>query len=183
MALGQKGYKFGFQSSSDHLSTHISYCVVLAERHDRAAILDGLRKRHCYGATDDIVLEGWARQACAYLDAAYQWIGVRAVAGQPLQWPRVRAVDQDGVLIPADVVPSEIIVAQSLLMVSCAHGPLAGNSGGSDREILSERADDAAVQYLPGSAARRFDQISALIRHLTITHLMGGFRQIMAVRG
>jgi hypothetical protein len=57
IALGQKGYKFGFQSSSDHLSTHISYCVVLAERHDREAILDGLRKRHCYGATDDIVLD------------------------------------------------------------------------------------------------------------------------------
>jgi hypothetical protein len=29
----------------------------LAERHDREAILDGLRKRHCYGATDDIVLD------------------------------------------------------------------------------------------------------------------------------
>jgi hypothetical protein len=56
-ALGEKGYKLGFESSSDHWSTHISYCIVLAERHDRAAILDGLRKRHCYGATDDIVCD------------------------------------------------------------------------------------------------------------------------------
>jgi hypothetical protein len=52
-----KGYRLGFQASSDHFSTHISYCIVLAERHDRAAILDGLRKRHCYGATDNIVLD------------------------------------------------------------------------------------------------------------------------------
>src|SRR5262249_18116117 len=53
----QKGYRLGFQASSDHFSTHISYCIVLAERHDRAAILDGLKKRHCYGATDNIILD------------------------------------------------------------------------------------------------------------------------------
>jgi hypothetical protein len=53
----QKGYRLGFQASSDHWSTHISFCVALAERHDREAIVDALRKRHCYGATDDIVLD------------------------------------------------------------------------------------------------------------------------------
>jgi hypothetical protein len=52
-----KGYRLGFQSSSDHWSTHISFCVVLAERNDRASILKALRQRHCYGATDDIVLD------------------------------------------------------------------------------------------------------------------------------
>jgi hypothetical protein len=56
-ALGEKGYKLGFESSSDHWSTHISYCIVLAERNDRPSILDALRKRHCYGATDDIVCD------------------------------------------------------------------------------------------------------------------------------
>jgi hypothetical protein len=56
-ALLNKGHRLGFQSSSDHTSTHISYCIVIAERHDRAAILDGLKKRHCYGATDNIVLD------------------------------------------------------------------------------------------------------------------------------
>jgi hypothetical protein len=55
-ALG-KGYRLGFQSSSDHWSTHISYCIVLAERHDREAILDAMKKRHCYGATDDIIVD------------------------------------------------------------------------------------------------------------------------------
>jgi hypothetical protein len=56
-ALKEKGYRLGFQSSSDHWSTHISFCVVLAETHDRKGILDALKKRHSYGATDDIVLD------------------------------------------------------------------------------------------------------------------------------
>src|SRR5262249_23682468 len=56
-ALGKKGYKLGFQSSSDHWSTHISYCIVLAEKNDREAIVEAIRKRHCYGATDDIICD------------------------------------------------------------------------------------------------------------------------------
>src|SRR5207302_5013189 len=56
-ALRDKKYRLGFQSSSDHWSTHISYCIPLAERHDRAAILDAMKKRHCYGATDNILLD------------------------------------------------------------------------------------------------------------------------------
>jgi hypothetical protein len=52
-----KGYKLGFESSSDHWSTHVSFCVALAEKHDRESILSALKKRHCYGATDDIVLD------------------------------------------------------------------------------------------------------------------------------
>jgi len=53
----KKGFRLGFQASSDHWSTHISYCIALAERFDREGILDALRKRHCYGATDDIILD------------------------------------------------------------------------------------------------------------------------------
>jgi hypothetical protein len=53
----EKGYRLGFQSSSDHWSTHISYGIVLAEKPDRAGILDGLKRRHTYGATDDIILD------------------------------------------------------------------------------------------------------------------------------
>src|SRR5205814_4870149 len=45
-----KGYRLGFQSSSDHISTHISYAVALAEAPTRAAILDAFKRRHCYGA-------------------------------------------------------------------------------------------------------------------------------------
>src|SRR4029077_6829336 len=51
-----RGHRLGFEASSDHWSTHISYCVVLAERHSREAILDAMKRRHCYGATDNIIL-------------------------------------------------------------------------------------------------------------------------------
>jgi hypothetical protein len=52
-----KGHRLGFESSSDHWSTHISYCVAVAEKHDRAGVLAALKKRHCYGATDNIILD------------------------------------------------------------------------------------------------------------------------------
>ncbi|HEV3259005.1 MAG TPA: hypothetical protein VG013_19190 [Gemmataceae bacterium] len=53
----KKGYRLGFQASSDHWSTHISFCIALAEKHDREGILAALGKRHCYGATDDIIVD------------------------------------------------------------------------------------------------------------------------------
>ena len=52
-----KGYRLGFQASSDHWSTHISYFMVLAEKHDRKSILDAVKKRHVYGATDNIIVD------------------------------------------------------------------------------------------------------------------------------
>jgi hypothetical protein len=45
--------------SSDHLSTHISYAMVWAEERSREAVLEALRARRTYGATDNIVLELW----------------------------------------------------------------------------------------------------------------------------
>jgi hypothetical protein len=55
-ALGLQ-FRLGFQASSDHISTHISYAVALAEDHTRAAILDAFKRRHCYAATDNILLD------------------------------------------------------------------------------------------------------------------------------
>ena len=31
--------------------------MAIAEKHDRAGILDAFKKRHCYAATDDIILD------------------------------------------------------------------------------------------------------------------------------
>jgi len=60
----QKGYKLGFQASSDHWSTHISFFTVLVEAgkresvaEERQALLDAIKKRHCYGATDNILVD------------------------------------------------------------------------------------------------------------------------------
>jgi len=52
-----KGYKLGVQSSSDHLSTHLSYACTLAEEFSRERLLDAMRRRHSYGATDNIILD------------------------------------------------------------------------------------------------------------------------------
>lgn len=51
-----KGYRLGFQASSDHMSTHMSYACVLVDDVSRAGIIDGFKKRHCYAATDNILL-------------------------------------------------------------------------------------------------------------------------------
>jgi hypothetical protein len=52
-----KGYRLGFQSSSDHVSTHISYACILAEEFSRKGLVEALKKRHTYAATDNIVLD------------------------------------------------------------------------------------------------------------------------------
>jgi hypothetical protein len=52
-----KGYRLGFQASSDHISTHVSYACVLAEEFSRKGLVDAMRKRHSYAATDNIVLD------------------------------------------------------------------------------------------------------------------------------
>jgi hypothetical protein len=52
-----KGYKLGVIASSDHFSTHISYAMVYTSDPTRKGILDAIRKRHTYGATDNIILE------------------------------------------------------------------------------------------------------------------------------
>jgi hypothetical protein len=53
----EMGYKLAFQASSDHISTHMSYCNLLVKEPTREAIMDAFRKRHIYGATDHIVAE------------------------------------------------------------------------------------------------------------------------------
>jgi hypothetical protein len=52
-----KGYKLGVIASSDHFSTHISYACVYTDNPTRQGILDAIRRRHTYGATDNIILE------------------------------------------------------------------------------------------------------------------------------
>jgi hypothetical protein len=52
-----KGYKLGIVSSSDHGSTHLSYAKVYTEDASRQGVLDAIRKRHTYGAMDNILLD------------------------------------------------------------------------------------------------------------------------------
>ena len=50
----QKGYRLGFQASSDHISTHMSYCNLWVGAATREGIMEAFRKRRVYGATDNI---------------------------------------------------------------------------------------------------------------------------------
>ncbi len=52
-----KGYKLGVQASSDHLSTHISYACTLSPAFTREELLRAMKRRHSYGATDNIILD------------------------------------------------------------------------------------------------------------------------------
>jgi len=56
-----KGYKLGTQSSSDHISTHSSYTMIYTPSTVRRDIVESMRKRHTYGATDNILLDFRAR--------------------------------------------------------------------------------------------------------------------------
>lgn len=55
----KKGYRIGVIASSDHYSTHISYAMVYTPSTSRQDVFDSIKKRHTYGATDNIVLEFW----------------------------------------------------------------------------------------------------------------------------
>jgi hypothetical protein len=55
-ALG-KGYQLGFEASSDHVSTHISFTNLWVTDGTRAGIMDAMRKRHMFGSTDNIVAD------------------------------------------------------------------------------------------------------------------------------
>jgi hypothetical protein len=53
----EKGYVLGFEASSDHVSTHISYCNILVKDLTRESVLDAVKKRHVYAATDNILAD------------------------------------------------------------------------------------------------------------------------------
>ena len=52
-----KGYRLGVQASSDHLAVHTSYSMLLAEENSRTGLVDAIRARHTYGATDNIIVD------------------------------------------------------------------------------------------------------------------------------
>ena len=53
----ERGYVMGFEASSDHVSTHISYANLYLKEITRESVLDALKKRHVYAATDNILAD------------------------------------------------------------------------------------------------------------------------------
>jgi hypothetical protein len=52
-----KGYRLGFESSSDHVSTHMSYANLYVKDLTRESVLEALKLRHVYAATDEILAD------------------------------------------------------------------------------------------------------------------------------
>lgn len=52
-----KGYRLAFESSSDHISTHLSFCNCFVTEPTREAILDAMKKRRVYAATANIIAD------------------------------------------------------------------------------------------------------------------------------
>ncbi len=52
-----KGHKIGVQSSSDHVSTHGSYAALYVTDLTRQALLEAIRARRSYAATDNILVD------------------------------------------------------------------------------------------------------------------------------
>jgi hypothetical protein len=53
----EKGLKLGLQSSSDHVSTHASYAMIYVDEFSREGIMNGIRARRAYAATDNILVD------------------------------------------------------------------------------------------------------------------------------
>ncbi|HEV2199575.1 MAG TPA: hypothetical protein VGR73_07130 [Bryobacteraceae bacterium] len=52
-----RGVQLGFEASSDHISTHISFTNLWVTSPTRAGIMDAMRNRRMYGSTDNIVAD------------------------------------------------------------------------------------------------------------------------------
>ncbi len=74
-----KGYRLGFQSSSDHTSTHMSYSCVYAVDFSREGLIAAMKRRQTYGATDNIVLRFYAKRGDAVVP-----LGGELSAGRPV---------------------------------------------------------------------------------------------------
>ena len=53
----QKGYRLGFEASSDHISTHMSYTNLWVTSPTREGVMEAFHKRRVYGATDNILAD------------------------------------------------------------------------------------------------------------------------------
>jgi hypothetical protein len=83
----EKGYRFGFQASSDHVSTHLSYGIVLTDDISRQGIIDAFKRRHCYAATDNIILDvrsGKQLQGDSFDSAERPTLDIRARGTAPI---------------------------------------------------------------------------------------------------
>jgi hypothetical protein len=99
-----KGYKLGFIASSDHTSTHVGYACLIARDLTPEALVEAIRSRRTYAATDNLVVD--ARYVGAAGDE--HLMGEIFASARPV---RVRAkILGTGDLLQVDVVKDGRIV-------------------------------------------------------------------------
>ena len=91
-AAWAKGYRLGVQASSDHLAVHTSYSMLLAEENSRQGLVNAIRARHTYGATDNIIVD------FRLVDGSRQYLMGEdvAIAGSPTFRVHVEGTDELG---------------------------------------------------------------------------------------
>lgn len=102
--------------------------------------------------------------AMDYLESQ-KWLGKRADNEQPLSFPRI-GLSRDGVAIPDDEIPKQLIQAQCRLAMESQDNDLQPTLGA---EVLSERIEGAlTVQYAEGTntGAPNFPWLKGLLSGL-----------------
>jgi hypothetical protein len=102
-------------------------------------------------------------QAMDYLNGL-NWLGVRADPEQPLPWPRCGIYLEDSLLKP-DVIPRQLVQAQSRLALAALDGELDGTL---TRGVTMEMAGKVSLQYSgdADSGEVHFPWLSGLLRGL-----------------
>jgi hypothetical protein len=101
VSAGGKGYLLGFESSSDHRSTHLSYANVWVTDPGRQGILDALSKRRVYASTDLILAD--VRMGDHFMGEVFNWTGKPTLSVTIQGSTAIQEVDviKDGALTPA----------------------------------------------------------------------------------
>lgn len=87
-------------------------------------------------ATEPLLLK-----AMDYLNGL-SWYGSRASVSQPLPWPRTGVVF-DGIKLPADAIPAQLVTAQCMLAVEAISGDLL--AANREAAVKSERVEGAVT--------------------------------------
>lgn len=112
------------------------------------------------------------RQATQYLDTIYfqQWRGERVQATQSLQWPRIGAVYNDGVAIPANSIPVPLLRATMELAIKAAgqEEPLIVDVDAPSANIRREKVKagpvEQDIEYVGGNTSqKRFTIVENLV--------------------
>jgi hypothetical protein len=87
-SLLKAGKKYGVIASSDHRSTHCSYAMFYVPEPTRESVMEALRRRHCYAATDNILVDfrsGTHLMGDEFASAAAPTIQVLVVGTAPIK--------------------------------------------------------------------------------------------------